>query len=226
MDEFYLNTLIRYVDSNPVAAGIVPIPEEYPHGSARALLRGPRPDWLSTEWLGPELGPWMARGMTFEQAYRYVFSLMNPDEIFLIEQRMACRAEHNHQLDSLVAGASPSLREWFEARAHLADGGVVGAPLVGPGTVGAALGEARTADPVLRVGVTKRRVDAWPVIEVALLRQLCGMTFEQISEQVGCSTATAYARYHRHRAANEQFVDYSSKFADVALRIMSERQQR
>ena len=56
--ESYLLTLIRYVALNPVRAGMVKRPEEYPWSSYRATAGyEPVPTWLTTDWaLGP-FGP-------------------------------------------------------------------------------------------------------------------------------------------------------------------------
>ena len=47
----YREQLVRYIDFNPVLAGVVSAPSLYPHGSARwyALDRGP--PWLSRRWV-------------------------------------------------------------------------------------------------------------------------------------------------------------------------------
>jgi len=46
----YLLELIRYIHLNPVRAGIVQCPEEYPWSSHSIYLGGPRPPWLTVDW--------------------------------------------------------------------------------------------------------------------------------------------------------------------------------
>jgi len=44
-DEYFTN-LVRYIDHNPVAAGLCENPADYPHGSARHYAKERGPPWL------------------------------------------------------------------------------------------------------------------------------------------------------------------------------------
>jgi putative transposase len=63
--DHYLLTLLRYVHLNPMRAGLVRDPGEYPWSSHRAYLGGPAPRWLTTEFalalLSPHLDSAIAR---------------------------------------------------------------------------------------------------------------------------------------------------------------------
>jgi REP element-mobilizing transposase RayT len=53
----YLSELSRYIHLNPVKAGVVAAPEEYPWSSYRAFIgRTKPPDYLETEWLLSQFG--------------------------------------------------------------------------------------------------------------------------------------------------------------------------
>ena len=43
--------VVRYIDANAVRAGIVVTSAEHEFGSARSYIVGPRPIWLSSEWV-------------------------------------------------------------------------------------------------------------------------------------------------------------------------------
>ena len=47
----YHRTLVSYIDANPVAAGVVVRPEDYPWSSAAYHAAGRRPKWLSMDWI-------------------------------------------------------------------------------------------------------------------------------------------------------------------------------
>jgi len=220
-DETHLTTLIRYIDANPVMARIVEFPEEYPHGSAGALLRGPTPDWLSKEWFDRDLEDLIVRGMSWAEAYRTRYGGLSRDEIFLVEQRMRNRPSPAGYLDDLVGAAPPAVRAWFEERARTADGGIIAAPIVGPDAVDAVLVEPRAREPNRMVRLGRRGSCMWPVLRVGLLRYLCAMSLEQVGERVGCSTTTAHHRYRLHLRAMRSCEDYATVFTDLATRLLA-----
>lgn len=60
LDEGYLYAAIRYVERNPVRAGLVRNAEEYPWSSARAHVRRIKNDILSDNFLTNEIRDWSA----------------------------------------------------------------------------------------------------------------------------------------------------------------------
>jgi len=55
--ETYLQELVRYIHLNPVRAGMVNGPADYPWSSHTAYLGGPLPPWLTKDWVLAALGP-------------------------------------------------------------------------------------------------------------------------------------------------------------------------
>jgi hypothetical protein len=51
MDEAYLLAAVRYVEMNPVRAGIIQRPEDYPWSSYRFYIGEKKPEWLHTEFI-------------------------------------------------------------------------------------------------------------------------------------------------------------------------------
>src|SRR5262249_61913289 len=47
----YREYLIRYIDFNPVSAGLAATPGLYPHGSARCYASPRGPAWLCRSWI-------------------------------------------------------------------------------------------------------------------------------------------------------------------------------
>jgi putative transposase len=60
----YLLELVRYIHLNPVRAGMVNDPEEYPWSSHRAYLGKEFLPWLTTEWMLGQFGKSVARART------------------------------------------------------------------------------------------------------------------------------------------------------------------
>ena len=60
MDNDYLHAAVRYVERNPLEAGIVKRPEEYPWSSARARILGAKDPILSKCFLDDEISDWSA----------------------------------------------------------------------------------------------------------------------------------------------------------------------
>lgn len=50
LEEGYLMNLVRYIEMNPVVAGLCDHPAEHAFGSARVWSEGGRPRWLATHW--------------------------------------------------------------------------------------------------------------------------------------------------------------------------------
>jgi len=58
MDEQYLLTATRYIELNPVRAGLVSIPEEYPWSSATAHIKGENDDLVKVKPLLKMIDDW------------------------------------------------------------------------------------------------------------------------------------------------------------------------
>jgi putative transposase len=58
MDEKYLLTTTRYIELNPVRAGLVSIPEEYPWSSAKAHMKGRNDDLVKVQPLLRMVDDW------------------------------------------------------------------------------------------------------------------------------------------------------------------------
>lgn len=68
--ESYLLELARYVVLNPVRAGIVLAPQDWPWSSHRYFMRRTdKPDWLETDWLLRHFGPDLPRASAAYAAF-------------------------------------------------------------------------------------------------------------------------------------------------------------
>jgi hypothetical protein len=125
-------------------------------------------------------------------------------------------------LDDLVGGAPDKVRAWMIRKAHLADGMVPGQPVIGTASVARVLRDALARRPTWPIAVGQRYIDAWLLIEIMMLRDLCALSFPEIGRRMGLTGATARNHYLRHRQVFERDASYRSmsrQAVSAALRL-------
>lgn len=191
----YWENVVRYIDRNPVRAGIVNHAASYPWGSARAYVAGAGPCWLT-------------RGLV-EDALRsranYVGHFIEAGNELsddLVERRARCPLPGDDPIDRLLAGGAPLAREWLLTRART--------------------GPKETAGLLVPPGALLRRmpsVDQWTrddrTILAGLLRVAVGLSLEEIGAAVGVSRETArrHEKLYRERLLAE--VEFAGRAADL-----------
>jgi REP element-mobilizing transposase RayT len=128
----HCHAVIGYIDKNPVAAGIVPSPGDYPRGSARAYASGARfaPLWLRRDWIEAEVRRIHRIDVYDPAAYTAIFWSFPESVGRVIEQRVVRPASAIDPLDDLLAAASGEVAAWMIERARLADGSEPGSPVL------------------------------------------------------------------------------------------------
>lgn len=136
----YLRTVVRYNDQNPVDAGLVARPADYPHGSAQWLRQDGRgPPWLSRSLIDGLIEGYAPRMGARADAYDRVFSpRLTTRQRAWIKKRLEGKARGFDDLDNLLDGAE-TVSDWVRRKAMLADGTEPGVCLV----------DAETAEDVL-----------------------------------------------------------------------------
>jgi hypothetical protein len=214
----YRRILVSYIDSNPSGAGIVDDPADYPYGSAQCWATGRFPPWLSVDWILEELGvpqtTACGEGLALNtQSARYgeTFGATGNGHVREIVERRTSGSEYAEDaLDDLVGGAPDKVRAWMIRKARLADGTVPGQPLIGASLVAGVLEGARVQQPDWPVRIGQRCVDAWLLIEVMMLRDLCSLSFPEIGRRLRLADATPRRHYLRHRQLFERDACYRS----------------
>ncbi len=217
----YRLQLVRYIDSNPVEAGLAASPAEYPHGSARCYAQDEGPIWLTREWIEAEVRRG-ARATEFRpQDYELSFGGSVPDGVRrLIERRIERQCAGSDPLDDLIGMAPERVLAWMRRKAELADGTEVGLPVCDAEVVGELVAAARVRHGEWRLDGRGRRSDVWSLIEVALLRELCGTTLAETGERMGITlngAALRHARHKRELLVNEEYARGASELAAEAL---------
>lgn len=215
----YRRCLVRYIDHNPVEAGLASTPAEFPFGSARAYASRRGPPWLARDWVEQEVRDQVGARRYRPEDYARCFGRPLPESLSrAVEARIASRGASLVPLDRLLEVAGPRVIAEMQARARLADGGWVGLPVCDPDEV---LELVRAAT---RTGATWRRVDPGTrlnrgqVLAVLLLRSSCGSSWGDIAGQVEASPAACWRAYQGQR----DLVQRDPRHAEVVARVLAE----
>ena len=193
--ECYAMTLVRYIDDNPVAAGLAARPADYQHGSARHYARPRGPAWLARGAVeamvgGGEDGPWDPRD------YARCFGTPPTDGArWLIGRRLRDSTSlRGDPLDDLLSAAPAEVRAWMERKARLADGTSPGWPVVSPATLRRCVLEAVSGGALGAPLVGRALVPLQDLVLAALLRWCAGLRLEEVGERMGWSVTATWRR--------------------------------
>ena len=214
----YRRAVVRYIDRNPVSAGLATRAADYPHGSARYYTQGGTTGLglLERGWVEEEVCRAM-RISTYEPTkYHQVFGDLPNNLARVVEARFHSRMTEG-QLETLLCAAPSIALAWMRRKAQLADGTDPGLPVLAWNSIHAAMTIlAIETLPSWRIG----RRSAWQVIKVGLARQFCGLGFEEIGTHVGLGPTAAgnLARLHNRLVqSNDKFAQLSGAAASRAL---------
>lgn len=217
----YRRTLVRYIDFNPVSARLAAAPALYPHGSARryAVARGPL--WLSRSWIESEVAA--SAGMDTYDPADYPARFGTPPSArlqALVERRVALRRPGEDPLGELLDAAEEGVLAWMGRKAALADGVGVGTPVCSPEVVMTEIAKRRTENPDWCLHLGRKRTPAWAQLEVALLRDLAGLTWEVIGARVGVGPNGCWRMYRRHRVSMVNHSGYAGLAAELGREVV------
>ena len=214
----YQIQLVRYIDENPVLAGLVGSPEEYPYGSAMAYVRGGGPKWLSRTWVEQQVVLRRALAAYDPREYRSVFGKRLSSGLrTCVEQRCLRGLDAPEEMDALLIAPVAGVRSWLAQRVQAADGTRLGLLVTDPGSVIetvrelSAIGGAWSAP--LRGG---RSRDLWQVARCALLRMLAAVPDTAISVREGISRTGVALLWTDHKYRFEHDDIYATRFAELA----------
>lgn len=219
--EYRINAF-RYIDFNPVTAGLVATPALFPHGSARCYAQDHGPIWLCRDWAEAEVCRNRGTELYSPDDYPACFGSPVPASLArLIETRLALRDPGEDPLAHLLDAARGQVAEWMQRKAALADGMPVGMPVCDPDDVAQEIRATMSMWSGWTVSAGRKRVDAWPQIHVALLRDLCGLKWNQIASHLHLSTSGAWRMYKRHQQSVsevDEYLERTSRLAEQSLR--------
>jgi REP element-mobilizing transposase RayT len=214
--------VVRYIDENPVVAGLVTKATDYPNGSAWWYARPCGPAWLSRETIEVEVCGGCGdeyRPERYLDCFGWTFT---PGQRALIERRMKSRHRGGDTLDNLVLAAPDAVRRWLEERATVADHVPVTEVLLAPETVMREVALAASADEAQWcIRLTLKSRPAWPVVRAGLLRLACGLTHEEIGDCLHMTTAAARGLVRANRSAVQRDAIYADRVGGLLQRMLA-----
>ena len=207
--------VVRYIDENPVVAGLATRSIDYAHGSARWYAQRGGPPWLARATIENAV----CGGMPYDPT-RYLGAFgtrLTTGQRALLERRMLRGRRGPDLLDELIEAAPQQVRAWLEARAQLADGGQLRDVLV-PADGILNHPEANCGDWCVRFGRLRR--PAGPVAVAAILRLVSGLTYAEISVSMAISLSAVVRLLHVHRRALREDPRYAERVSSMLHGIL------
>lgn len=199
----YREVLVRYIDANPVAAGLCRDAREYTWCSAH-MFAGRTPKWLSRTWICALAGP---AGYPAAGACERFSQL---EEV--VQARLRCD-RGDGAFDDLLDAAPARIRERLRRKARLADGGQAEPCVSGRGLHDEVAMRARAGSWAVKFG--SRTICGWQVLEAGLRRDWAGESFSSIADQLQVSLPTASRLHGRHRLLLIEDAGYADRAASV-----------
>jgi REP element-mobilizing transposase RayT len=200
----YFEAVLRYVDRNPVGAGISRASHLHPHGSAWHYARSERPSWLTTSRVETLVAGVLGVETFRPELYPLFDASTSWAQIQLVEARSSAPQIPDDPLDDLVRAAPLAVQSWMETKSRLADGSAPAIVLLAASSITAVL-HAMDLDERTRRSLT-----------AGLLHTMAGCTAGRIAAELHCSAATA----HRAARAHDIALLADSRYAACAAEIV------
>lgn len=218
-DEYWFN-VIRYIDANAVDAGLCARPAEYEFGSARMYAGTGSARWLERSQVERTVRK-LRRVEAFSAAdYERLFgTALDPEERWILERRIeqgGPSTAGEERGNELLRAAPNHVLRWLRSRAELADGGGLGLALAAPAQVQRAVSAESSREPAWSCRRGRKRPAAWPVLEAALLRNLCGLTLQEIAELMRISRTSAWG----YCSCHSQWLVADPSYAERVERVV------
>jgi len=222
VDSFaYRSLLVHYIDSNPVEAGMVEAPPLHLDGSASWYVRDRGPVWMERTWIEGEVQRRTRKDRYDPADYPRTFGApLTAGVRRMIERRLRHPARDLDPIDDLLARAPADVTLWLVERARLADGIGPGIPLTDAAESLEFLREERAREPAWSVRPTRESANGWDLLEIGLLRSLCGATYAELAELCQCSASWLCSRHTRHALALERDPEYARRAQKLARTIV------
>lgn len=197
----YFRTVVRYIDANPLGAGLCTRPEEYPYGSAIRYAMPRPPVWLDAPAIERHMQMASPRVQLTPHTYAKAFGRpASESEIEVVERRLLRPADGEDELDALLQAPPSGLARWMASKIQLAGKRSPWTPVASTKAVLGAIEVAREISGAWVLDDRRTKADAWSILECGLLRSLACLTISEIGAMTGCHRSTASLRSKRHRA--------------------------
>ncbi|MHC4952475.1 MAG: transposase [Planctomycetota bacterium] len=198
----YRSILVRYIDDNPVKAGMASHAAAFPYGSAFCYAQDRGPVWLERSWIESEVRGVRGRACYAPIDYQERFPSRLPASLAeWIGDRINRRRAREDEFGELMSPHSKSQIDWMVRKALLADGTEPFVLALPPALVEEEWRSLRREDPEWPWDVARERGSAWATLRAGVLRHSCALTFPEMRARSGLPTSTLsdQAQVHRHR---------------------------
>lgn len=216
----YKRVLVKYIDANPMKAGVARTSLDYELGSAGAYMRLAGPKWLSRGWVESEATRMSGSDDFSPEAYLRAFGPGASREIAELVRARLMSTVVEDPLDDLIGAAPSHVLAWMQRKARLADGCRIGLPVCGRPSLEAALAEhvRRSGTWMVEDGrVVRSGAD---LARAGLLRDLCGLPWQAIAIALDGTEPTIRRRAEHHRRLIATDPGYAERVARVAKSSM------
>jgi len=219
----YRREVLRYINDNPIVAGLVADAADHEWSSAAHLDRDNRPKWLSSDWLDDELERRGGDGETFRERLQIAFpTRVNPFYREFVERQLSRRLPEELQDVSLrYAGSADTLR-WMMDKTYLADNSKPWRPVAMSETVDRVLKKAMKKIGAMLGFFRRSRRSAWTALRAGLLRKLAGCTHREIGMRSHRHTSTAFRDVKDHVELSKSSRDYAAIAATLGNRVLKQ----
>jgi len=211
----YRLLLVRYIDANPVRAGLSSASWRYSWGSARHYVRPKGPPWLERAWVEREVVQSLGRSKYDPPDYLRVFGRMPPAGAAAVIEERTDRPLGSDALESLIGAAPEAVLAWMRRKAELADGTPIGLPVLDAASALEAVTRSRGAVGEWRMRPRRREIDGWDLVEAGLLRGFAALSWSQLAASAGISSTTGQQRFQTHREVIEKDSFYAERFSEA-----------
>ena len=212
-DTYYRDAVLWYIDRNPVEAGIVMAPSDYPFGSAYHYRRPPGPSWLTRTLVESIAAP--RHGGTFDPA-RYGTEAVGSSAGALwrvVDELVSGPGSRGPALSGVLDPRPEHVERWLNANALKADGITRHAPIVTPEAI-------LTHVPVVAANFTPpdhaRRIEL--SLLAGLLYEFGGERHAAIAARVGLTLSGVRHRIALHRTLWADDAGYRAAATDALRR--------
>jgi len=212
----YRTCLLRYIDNNPVKAGLVERSALFPFGSARHYFSTSFPPWMERDIVQADACLLSNQEHYSPDAYRMAFGGSQSIEgRELVSARLSSTAQGD-VMDDLIGSSPRSVQLWLQRKARLADGCTIGLPVCGRTALERAIeGDLLTSGP-WEVHGRRTYKDASELCQLGFLRDLSGYSWKSIALPASMSINSVRRRTAVHRELLASDSKYAARAASIA----------
>ncbi len=219
----YRRTLVRYIDHNPVKAGLAGQARGYGLSSAACHMALRGTPWLNRTWIQAEACKITEQAAFTASTYRAAFGTCNHQEMVEIQELVQARMRSTTRPDpehDLIGTSKSQVRAWMQSKAKLADGHRVGLPICAPSALQRALQANLEAHGPWWI---ETRNHAWrgdELLWIYGLHEICGLSWDQVAERIERSASFARRRARKHKELMLTDTEYEDRAQQIVYEAL------